>query len=68
MDDKVKSQLAQLYIQKGELITEMEIMQAQLKMVNRQIVEIRNVETQKASPDKKDTQEEEPEDTGKGEV
>lgn len=39
---ETKEQLANLYTQKGELLTEIEIMQAQLQRVNQLIVQIKN--------------------------
>jgi hypothetical protein len=47
MNDKQKLQLTNLYSQKGELLTEMEIMQAQLQRVNQQIIQIKNALLQK---------------------
>ena len=48
----IKNQLALLYTQKGELVTEIEIMQAQLQNVNKSIVKVRNILAQqpKAEP------------------
>ncbi len=37
-----KTDLIRLYAQKGEIVTEMEIMQAQLQRVNQQIIQIKN--------------------------
>lgn len=42
MNDIQKSQLANLYIQKGELITEIEGMQRQLQVVNQRINQLRS--------------------------
>ena len=46
MDNK----LIQLYTQKGELVTEIEIMQAQLQRVNQQIVRMKNALMQELEP------------------
>ncbi len=43
----IKNQLVLLYTQKGELVTELEIMQAQLQRVNQQIIQIKNALSQK---------------------
>ena len=37
-----KTDLIKLYAQKGELLTEMEIMQSQLQRINQQIIQIKN--------------------------
>lgn len=55
-----QNQLAQLYAQKGELLTEMEIMQSQLQRINQQIIQIKNaimkeMEEQKIKDSKKET-------------
>ena len=42
MTDELKKQLAQLYLQKGSLITQMEEMQQQLSIVNDQIPQVKN--------------------------
>lgn len=51
MDENTKAILTHLYLRKGELTTELEIMQAQLQNVNQQIVQIRNRQIQQ--PEKK---------------
>lgn len=51
MDDKTK--LVNLYVQKGELITELEIMQAQLQNVNKRIIQMRNRQIQQKDTEKK---------------
>ena len=48
MDDK----LIQLYAQKGELLTELEIMQGQLQRVNQQIIQARNAAIQEQKTEK----------------
>lgn len=48
-----KQQLAQLYAQKGELITNIELMQAQLRNVNERIVELKNAERKQQSVEEK---------------
>ena len=53
MNDREKKQLANLYIQKGELITEIEAMDRQLQIVNRQINQLRNILTQQPESEKK---------------
>ena len=42
MSDETKTQLLNLYAQKGELSTELEIIQQQLQQINRQIIQMRN--------------------------
>lgn len=37
-----KAQLLNLYAQKGELLTEIEIMQSQLQRINQQIIQMKN--------------------------
>lgn len=39
-----KQHLAQLYAQKGEIITELEVLQTQLRAVNEEIINIKNKE------------------------
>ncbi len=39
-----KQHLAQLYAQKGEIITDLEVLQAQLRGVNEKIINIKNKE------------------------
>ena len=45
-----KTQLIKLYAQKGEIVTELEIMQAQLQRVNQQIVRMKNALLQELEP------------------
>ena len=42
-----------LYAHKGELLTEMEIMQSQLQRINQQIIQIKNASIQQPEPEKK---------------
>ena len=42
MTDELKKQLAQLYLQKGSLITQMEEMRQQLSIINEQIPQVKN--------------------------
>ena len=53
MNDREKKQLANLYIQKGELITEIEAMDRQLQVVNRQINQLRNILIQQSESERK---------------
>ena len=53
MNDLQKSQLTNLYIQKGELITEIEAMQRQLQAVNQRINQLRNMMIQQPESEKK---------------
>ena len=53
MNEKNMSTLNYLYAQKGELLTEIEIMQAQLQRINQQIVQIKNALMQQSKPEKK---------------
>ena len=53
MDDELKNKLAQLYLQKGSLITQMEDMQHQLSVTNEQIRQMRNAIIQQSSESKK---------------
>lgn len=46
--------LLQLYVQKGKLITNMEIMQDQLKTINQQIYQLKSLEHQQAQEKKDD--------------
>ena len=48
----IKNQLVQLYAKKGELLTEMEIMQNQLQRISQQIIQIRNALLQEQQPQK----------------
>lgn len=41
-----KAELVRLYAQKGELLTEMELMQSQLRRIDQQIAQVRNALTQ----------------------
>lgn len=41
--------LMQLYARKGEIVTTMEILQAQLQAVNQQIIKVKNEEMQKVN-------------------
>lgn len=52
-NNKGKTQLAQLYVQKGELITEIEIMQQQLRIVNQRIFQIKNAAMQEIKANEK---------------
>ena len=54
MNDELKNKLAQLYLQKGSLITQMEDMEHQLTITNEQIQQIRNAIMQQ-SKEKKNT-------------
>ncbi len=54
MTDEIKNKLANLYLQKGSLITQMEDMQNQLTIINEQINQIRSAIIQQAK-EKKDT-------------
>ena len=50
----IKNQLLQLYLQKGELITNLELMQARLNNVNQKIAELKNAIIQQKDIEKKD--------------
>lgn len=52
MNDTQKSKLANLYVQKGELITEIEAMDRQLQIVNQRINQLRNTLIQQPEPEK----------------
>jgi hypothetical protein len=45
--------LTQLYIRKGQLITDMEVMQQQLNIVNQKIHQLKNAEIQLPQVEKK---------------
>lgn len=49
-----KNQLAQLYAQKGELITNLELLQARLSNVNQKIIELKNAEMKQKNIEEKD--------------
>lgn len=51
MADEMTADLIRLYARKGELVTEIEIMEAQLQKVNQQIVRTHNEVTQKKAPE-----------------
>ena len=53
MSDALQAKLAQLYLQKGKLVTELELMQQQLQMTNQEIVQVRNsiVQQQEQQPE-----------------
>lgn len=48
MNDQIKLQLANLYAQKGELTTEIEVMQTRLQQVNQHIIQVRNAIAQES--------------------
>ena len=47
-----KDRLAGLYAQKGEIVTELEMLQAQLQRVNQQIIQARNAIMQQEPEEK----------------
>lgn len=47
----MNEQLTQLLCQKGEIITNLEILQEQLKIVNQQIFQLKNKEQQPEKPE-----------------
>ena len=51
MSIEIKTQLANLYAQKGELLTEMEIMEVQLRRINQQIGQVKNALVQENKED-----------------
>ena len=53
MNEKNISILNHLYAQKGEILTEIEIMQSQLQRINQQIIQIKNALIQQPEPEKK---------------
>ena len=48
-----KDRLAGLYAQKGEIVTELEMLQAQLQRVNQQIIQARNALADQLEPEEK---------------
>ena len=52
MNNETKTQLLNLYAQKGEILTELEIMQGQLQRVNQQIIQARNAAIQEQKTEK----------------
>ena len=53
MDD-IKKQISELHTQKGEIITNLEILQGQLKAVNQRIFELMQQDQPKKEEKKKD--------------
>ena len=53
LKEKYMIDLIQLYARKGEIVTNIEILQSQLQSVNQQIIKLKNEEAQKLKPEKK---------------
>ena len=60
MNDELKNKLAQLYLQKGSLITQMEDMEQQLSITNEQIQQLRNTIMQQPKEKKNTAKVDEP--------